>query len=68
MLAVSMLPIMAGLGALIGGLVNKKKKTQEGSGARRVSAHQPFLLNLVRGDGTNWRQEINRPVTSKYVL
>ena len=30
------LPIMAGLGALIGGLVNKKKKTQEGSGAWRV--------------------------------
>ena len=57
--AVGALPIMAGLGALIGGLVNKKK-TQEGSGAWRVSAHQPFLLNLVRGDGTSWRREINR--------
>ena len=53
------LPIMAGLGALIGGLV-KKKKTQGGSGAWRVSAHQPFLLQLVGGDGASWRREINR--------
>ena len=60
MLAAGALPIVAGLGALIGGLVGKKKKTQEGSGAWRVTAHQPFLLNLVRGDGTNWRREINR--------
>ena len=58
--AAGALPIMAGLGALIGGLVNKKKKTQEGSGAWFVSAHQPFLLNLVGGDGTTWRREINR--------
>jgi len=58
--AAGALPIMAGLGALIGGLVNKKKKTQEGGGAWRVLAHQPFLLNLVRGDGTSWRKEINR--------
>jgi len=58
--AAGALPIMAGLGALIGGLVNKKKKTQEGSGSWRVTAHQPFLLNLVRGDGTHWRREIQR--------
>ena len=58
--AAGALPIVAGLGALIGGLVSKKKKTQEGSGAWRVSAHQPFLLNLVRGDGATWRREINR--------
>ena len=58
--AAGALPIMEGLGALIGGLVNKKKKTQEGSGAWRVSAHQPFLLNLVGGDGTTCRREIYR--------
>ena len=59
--AAGALPIMAGLGALIGGLVKKKKKkTQEGSGAWRVSAHQPFLLKLVGGDGVTWRREINR--------
>ena len=58
--AAGALPIMAGLGALIGGLVNKKKEMQEGSGAWRVSAHQPFLLNLVGGDGTTWCREINR--------
>ena len=52
--AASVLPFMAGLGALIGGLVNKNKKTQEGSGAWHVSAHQPFLLKLVGGDGTTW--------------
>ena len=50
MLAVAgTLPIMAGLGALIGRLVKKKKKTQ------RVAAHQPFLLKLVNGDGATWR-------------
>jgi len=59
LVAAGALPIMAGLGALIGGLVNEKN-TQEGRDARRVSAHQPFLLNLVCGDGTSWRQEINR--------
>ena len=58
--AAGALPIMEGLGALIGGLVNKKKEMQEGSGAWRVSAHQPFLLNLVGGDGTTWCREINR--------
>ena len=57
--AAGALPIVAGLGALIGGLVSKKKKTQEGRGAWRVSAHQPFLLNLVHGDGTTWHREIN---------
>ena len=58
--AAGTLPIMAGLGALIGGLVNKTRKTQEGSGAWHVSAHQPFLLNLVCGDGTTCHREINR--------
>ena len=39
MLAVAgTLPIMAGLGALIGRLEKKKKKTQEGSGASTVPA------------------------------
>ena len=57
--AAGMLLIMAGLGTLIGRLVNKKK-TQEGSGAWRMSAHLLFLLNLVCGDGTSWRREINQ--------
>ena len=30
-----------------------------------MSAHQPFLLNLVRGDGTSWRREINRASNEK---
>jgi len=61
--AAGALPIMAGLGALIGRLVNKKKKTQEGNGAWRASAHQPFLLNLGGFDDLAPR---NQPVTSKY--
>ena len=57
--AAGALPIMAGPGALIGGLVKKKKKMQEGSSAWHVSAHQPFLLKLVGRDGTTWHREIN---------
>jgi len=62
LLAAGVLPAVAGLGALIGGVLSKKK--QEGGGRRsvvwRVAAHQPFLLNLVRGDGTTWRREIHQ--------
>lgn len=62
LLAAGVLPAVAGLGALIGGVLSKKK--QEGGGSRsvvwRVAAHQPFLLNLVRGDGTTWRREIHQ--------
>lgn len=62
--AAGVLPAMAGLGALIGGVLTKKKKKQEGRGGGggvwRVSAHQPFLLNLIRGDGTTWRREIHQ--------
>ena len=61
LLAAGVLPAVAGLGALIGGLVtSQKKKKQEGSGAWRVAAHQPFLLNLTRGDGATWRREIQQ--------
>ena len=55
LLAASVLPIVTGLGALIGGLVtSQKKKKQEGKGGWRVAAHQQFLLNLIRGDGASW--------------
>lgn len=64
LLAAGVLPAVAGLGALIGGVLSKKKRKQEGGGSRsvvwRVAAHQPFLLNLVRGDGTTWRREIHQ--------
>ena len=62
LLAAGILPTVAGLGALIGGLVTsqKKKKKQEGRGGWRVAAHQPFLLNLIRGDGATWRREIHQ--------
>lgn len=58
LLAAGLLPL-AGLGALLGGVVTSKKKKQTGSGAWRVAAHQPFLLNLVKGDGATWRREIH---------
>ena len=62
LLAAGVLPVMARLGALIGGVLSKKKWKQEGSASCsvewRVAAHQPFLLNLVRVDGTTWRREI----------
>ena len=61
LLAAGVLPAVAGLGALIGGLVtSQKKKKQEGSGVWRVAAHQPFLLNLTRGDGATWQREIHQ--------
>ena len=61
LLAAGILPTVAGLGALIGGLVtSQKKKKQEGKGGWRVAAHQPFLLNLSRGDGATWRRGIHQ--------
>ena len=55
---------MAELGALIGGVLTKKKRKQEGSYSQsiewRVTAHQPFLLKLVHGDGTTWRREMQQ--------
>lgn len=59
LLAAGLLPL-AGLGALLGGVVTSKKKKQTGSGAWRVEAHQPFLLNLVSGDGAMGRREIHK--------
>lgn len=61
MLAAGLLPALAGLGGLIGGLVTKKKK-QEGSGGGlwRVMTHQPFLLALASGDDATWRKEIHQ--------
>ena len=38
--------------------MGKTKSNQEGHGTWRVTAYQRFLLNLERGDGTHWRQEI----------
>lgn len=60
MVAAGVLPALAGLGGLIGGLLSSKKKKQEGSGRWRLAAHQPFLLDLVSGDGVTWRREIHR--------
>ena len=59
--AAGVLLAVAGLGALIGGLVtSQKKKRREGSDAWRVAVHQPFLLNLTSGDGATWRREIRQ--------
>ena len=66
LVAASALPVMAGLGALIGGLVKKKIETQEGSGAWRMSAHQRFLLKLVGGVGRPGAEKSIEPATSKY--
>ena len=40
--------------------VDADKELERARGGWRVSGHQPFLLNLVRGDGATWRREINR--------
>ena len=51
LLAAGVLPAMAGLSALISGVLSKKKRKQEGSGSHSVqwheAANQPFLHNLV---------------------
>ena len=40
--------------------VDADKELERARGGWRVSGHQPFLLNLVRGGGVPWRREINR--------
>ena len=62
LVAAGVLPTVADLGALIGSLVTsqKKKKKQEGKGRWRVAEHQPFLLNLIRGDRATWGRKIHQ--------
>ena len=67
--AAGTLPIMAGLGALIGGLVNKKKKTQEGSGGWPPTRQptNPSRSTWWAGMGRPGGEKSIGPVTSKYV-
>ena len=59
MMAIGAVPLLAGLGTLLGTLLNKKKKTQKkqttsqkgGTMAWRVGAHRPFLLHVTSRNG-----------------
>lgn len=51
------LPVLAGLGTLLGTLLNKPKKktfSQKGGMSWLVGSHQPFLLHVTSGCGNAW--------------
>ena len=54
MMAVGAVPILAGLGTLLGTLLKKKKQTTSQKGGTmdwRVGAHRPFLLHVTSRNG-----------------
>ena len=65
-MAAGMVPVVAGLGALLGSVLKPKshKKKQEGSGntSWRVLTHQPFLLTLTSG---GWGRQIQQASTKE---
>ena len=65
-MAAGMVPVVAGLGALLGSVLKPKshKKKQEGGGntSWRVLTHQPFLLTLTSG---GWGRQIQQASTEE---
>ena len=64
-MAAGMVPVVAGLGALLGSVLKpKSKKKQEGGGntSWRVLTHQPFLLTLTSG---GWGRQIQQASTEE---
>ena len=65
-MAAGMVPVVAGLGALLGSVLKPKsnKKKQEGGGntSWRVLTHQPFLLTLTSG---GWERQIQQASTEE---
>ena len=64
-MAAGMVPVVAGLGALLGSVLKpKSNKKQEGGGntSWRVLTHQPFLLTLT---SNGWGRQIQQPSTEE---
>ena len=67
-MAAGMVPVVAGLGALLGSVLKpKSNKKQEGRGntSWRVLTHQPFLLTLTSGGGPGWGRQIQQASTEE---
>ena len=66
-MAAGMIPVVAGLGTLLGSVLKPKKKNQEGSGSApwRVLTHQPFLLTLTSDGGHGWGRKIRQASTEE---
>jgi len=64
-MAAGMIPMVAGLGTLLGSVLKpKSNKKQEGSGNTpwRVLTHQPFLLTLTSMEVLDKEEKYNKPV------
>ena len=67
MMAVGAVPLLAGIGTLLGTLLNqskkKKKQTTSQKGGKmdwRVGAHRPFLLNVTSNRGNAWGRGVRQ--------